>query len=207
MQKFILITGWANIGAGLLLLLFWYLYAVLLPYQKLESSLSVLVTDSNWVFVNLLGVFGSLFGLVGLIGIYLKAAEAVRTAGMLAFLIAFVGTILITVPLVWDTILWPILTSHDPSLLDFNGPIYTSKTFLPFFITAGLIYSIGYLFLGIVLEKSGIYPTWSTYLIAAGAPLFGIGAVFGKFQVFPRTLGVTLLCIGLIWIGGFIRST
>jgi hypothetical protein len=25
--------------------------------------------------------------------------------------------------------------------------------------------------------------------------------MFGKYQVYPRTLGVTLLSIGLIWLG------
>lgn len=207
MSKFIHFTGTANIAAGILLLAFWYLYALLLPYQKLTTTLSILVKDSNWVFVNLLGVLGSIAGLVGLIGIYLHAADDIGSTGMIGFLTAFIGTALLTVPLVWDTILWPILTNHDASLLDFSGPLYTSKTFVPFFILAGLVYSIGYIILGIVLVKSGIYPPWSSIFIALGAPLFGLGAMFGKLQVYPRSIGITLMCIGLIWIGNLIRSS
>jgi hypothetical protein len=142
-----------------------------------------------------------------LIGIYLKASDVTSTAGMIGFLLAFIGTVLITIPLVWDTIIWPILANHDASLLDFNGPIYTSKTFVPFFIIAGMIYSAGYLLLGIVLAKSGIYPAWSSILVAVGAPLFGLGALLGKLQVYPRTLGISLLCFGLIWVGNIIRSS
>jgi hypothetical protein len=37
--------------------------------------------------------------------------------------------------------------------------------------------------------------------LAIGAPAFGLGSMFGKYQVYPRTLGVTLLSIGLIWLG------
>lgn len=206
MLKFIHLTGNANIAAGILLLAFWYLYALLLPYQKLDTTLSILVKHPNWAFVNLFGVLGSLVGLVGLIGIYLQAAEATRTAGMIAFLLAFIGTVLLTVPLVWDTILWPILTQQDPSLLDFNGPIYTSKTFVPFFVLAGSIYSLGYLAFGIILANSGIYPVWGSWFLAFGAPLFGLGAMFGKLQIYPRTLGITLFCIGLICLGSVIRS-
>jgi hypothetical protein len=207
MSKFINFTGTANIAAGILLLGFWYLYALLLPYQKLDTTLSILVKDSNWVFVNLLGVLGSIAGLIGLIGIYLHAADKIGTAGMIGFLLAFIGTFLLTVPLMWDTIIWPILTNHDASLLDFNGPIYTSRTFVPFFVLAGLVYSTGYVVLGIVLAKSGVYPAWGSIFLAVGAPLFGLGALFGKLQVYPRSIGITLMCVGLIWIGSIIRSS
>ena len=29
----------------------------------------------------------------------------------------------------------------------------------------------------------------------------GLGTLFGKYQVYPRTLGITLMGISLIWIG------
>jgi hypothetical protein len=107
----------------------------------------------------------------------------------------------------WDTIIWPILTNHDASLLDFNGPIYTSRTFVPFLVLAGLVYSTGYVVQGIVLAKSGVYPAWGSIFLAVGAPLFGLGALFGKLQVYPRSIGITLMCVGLIWIGSIIRSS
>lgn len=39
--KFIQLTGYANLIAGLLLLAFWYLYAVLLPYGQLTDATSI----------------------------------------------------------------------------------------------------------------------------------------------------------------------
>ena len=50
MNNFIKISGFINIGAGLLLLGFWYLYAILLPYTKLSNTLSILVMDKQWGF-------------------------------------------------------------------------------------------------------------------------------------------------------------
>ena len=207
MQKFINITGYFNIAAGVVLLAFWFLYALLLPYQKLDHTLSILVNNQHWGLVNILGVAGSILGLIGLVGIYIQNAEATQTAGMVGFLLAFIGTVLLTAALVWDTVIWPILVGHDASLLDFNGPIYASRTFVPFFIIAGIIYSLGYLILGITLARSGVNPFWGSLMIAFGAPLFGLGAMFGKLQVYPRTIGVTLFCIGLIWFGSMMRST
>jgi hypothetical protein len=103
--------------------------------------------------------------------------------------------------MLWDTILWPILVRQDDGLLDFQGPIYTSRSYLPFFILAGLIYSLGYILVGIGIAQSGVLPRLAGYLLAIGAPTFGLGTLFGKYQVYPRTLGITLMGISLIWIG------
>jgi len=103
--------------------------------------------------------------------------------------------------MLWETVLWPILVKHDESLLDFQGPIYTSKTFLPFFIVAGLIYSLGYVLVGIGIVQAGALPRIAGILLAVGAPTFGLGSMFGKYQVYPRSIGVTLMSLALIWIG------
>ena len=206
MHKFIRFTGKINITAGFLLLAFWFLYALLLPYKELDTTIAILVQDQQWTFINVLGVMGSVLGLFGLTGIYLKDIEKTKTAGMIGFTLAFIGTMLITVPLIWDTLIWPILATHDPSLLAFDGPIYTSKTFLPYFIGAGSVYSLGYLLLGLRMAKTGVNPYWGSLLIAIGAPLFGLGPMLGKLQVYPRTLGVVMFCAGLIWFGRVMQA-
>jgi hypothetical protein len=190
---------------GILLLAFWYLYAILLPYQKLDTTLSILVTNKNWTFLNILGVSGSIIGLLGLVGIFIKGSEAFGTWGMIGFILAFIGTMLLTGALLWDTIIWPILASYNPSILDFQGPIYSSKTFVPFFMIAGLMYGAGYVVFGITMAKSGVFPLWASMMLAVGAPLFGLGSMFGKMQVYPRSVGITLFGIGLIWIGILMR--
>jgi hypothetical protein len=54
---------------------------------------------------------------------------------------------------------------------------------------------------GIGIVQGNILPAWAVYLVAFGAPFFGLGAMFGKYQVYPRTAGVTLMGIGLAWLG------
>ena len=103
--------------------------------------------------------------------------------------------------MLWETVLWPILQQYDETLLSFTGPIYQSKVFLPFFIVAGLVYSLGYVLVGVGIVQAGILPRTAGIFLAIGAPSFGLGPMFGKFQVYVRSLGVTMMSVALIWMG------
>ena len=98
---FISISAYLNGISGLALLIYWYAYAIFLPYRELSTTLVILVKNRNWQWINGLGVLGAAAG----------------------------------------------------------------------------------------------------YLIAVGAPLFGLGAMFGKYQVYPRSAGVTMMGVGLVWLG------
>ena len=198
---FISISAFLNVISGLALLIYWYAYAVFLPYGQLSTTLSILVKNRNWQWINALGVLGALAGLLGQAGIYIIQLPNSNWFAGIGYYVAALGTALLVGTMLWDTILWPILVKHDASLLDFQGPIYSSKIFLPFFIASGLIYSAGFILVGIGIVQLNILPVAAGYLIAIGAPLFGLGAMFGKFQIYPRSVGVTLMAVGLIWLG------
>lgn len=203
---FIQLSGYFNIASGVLLFLFWFLYAILMPYSKLDTTLSLLVLNKNWTFVNFLGSLGALLGTVGLVGLFISLQDQMSKIATWGFVIALIGTILMFITLVRDTLLWPILAQHDPRLLDFTGPIYASKTFLPFFIFSGVVYTIGYVIFGLAMAHSGLYPVLAGHLFAWGALLFGLGAAFGSLQVYIRSVGITGLSVGLIWLGVLMRS-
>lgn len=198
---FISISAFLNVISGLALLIYWYAYAVFLPYGQLSTTLSILVKNRNWQWINALGVLGALAGLLGQAGIYIIQLPNSNWFAGIGYYVAALGTALLVGTMLWDTILWPILVKHDASLLDFQGPIYSSKTFLPFFIASGLIYSAGFILVGIGIVQLNILPVAAGYLVAIGAPLFGLGAMFGKYQIYPRSVGVTLMAVGLIWLG------
>lgn len=200
-EKFVAWSGILNVVAGIALAAFWYLYAILLPYRKLSTTLAILVKNRWWTPVNILGVSGALLGLLGQGGILVSQINHVTWLGLLGFFIASAGTAFLLGPLLWDTILWPILVESDAGFLDFQGPIYQSRSFVPFFVVSGLLYSLGYILVGVGIMKVGVLPSIGGLLLAVGAPMFGLGAMFGKFQVIPRSIGVTLLSIGLIWLG------
>lgn len=201
MKDFIGISGYLNLLAGVALLIYWYSYAIFLPYRELSTTLSILVKNKHWKWINTLGVIGALAGLLGQAGLYVLQMEKGSGTATIGFYVATMGTAMILGTMLWDTILWPILARYDERFLDFQGPIYTSKTFLPYFAISGLIYSVGYVLVGIGIVQSGVLPQLTGYLIGIGAPAFGLGAMFGKMQVYPRTAGITMMGIGLIWIG------
>ena len=198
---FVIVSAYLNLFAGIALLVYWYAFAIFMPYGELSTTLAILVKNRHWVWINALGVLGAWTGLLGQGGIYVIQMANANWISSLGFYVASTGTTLLIGTMLWETILWPILVKYEESLLDFQGPIYTSKTFLPFFIVAGLIYSAGYVLVGIGIVQAGILPKIAGILLAVGAPTFGLGSMFGKYQVYPRSVGVTLMSIGLIWIG------
>jgi len=198
---FLVIGGYLNIFGGIALLIYWYAFAIFLPYGELSTTLSILVKNRNWSWINWLGVSGATAGLLGQASIYLFQVEASNLFGSIGFYVAVLGTTFLIGTMTWETVLWPILVKQDESWLSFTGPIYSSRIFMPFFIVSGLVYAVGYVLVGIGVMQSGLFPALPGLLLAIGAPAFALGALFGKFQVYPRSLGVTLMSIGLIWFG------
>lgn len=205
MKTFVQWSGYFNIASGVLMLAFWYLYAALLPYSRLSNTLSILVQDRHWTLVNLLGVSGALIGIVGLVGLFIRMGGVLGKWGTVGFIIALLGSILMYTTLQRDALMWPILVKFDPSLLDFTGPIYTSKTFMPAFIFSGVMYTVGYVLFGLSIAGSGIFPSWTGHFLAWGALLFILGSATGGLQVYVRSVGITGFSLALIWLGWLMR--
>ena len=199
--SFVVTSGYLNLIAGILLLIYWYAFALFLPYKELSTTLSVLVSNRNWLWINTLGVLGALAGLLGQAGILVIQAPNTSWYASIGFYIAVAGTTLLVGTMLWETVLWPILYRYDESLFDFQGPIYSSRIFLGFFIVSGLIFGAGYVLVGIGIVQAGVLPRMAGIMLAIGAPTFGLGAMFGKYQVYVRSVGVTLMGAGLIWLG------
>lgn len=199
-------AGPANIAAGLFLLAFWWLFVILLPYREMTDSLSILALHRHWRWVNTLGVLGALCGIVGLPGLYAAWAPELGRVGAAGYCVTLVGSCMLLGTLLWDTIIWPILAHQDPHLLDFTGPIYRSRLFLGFFVSAGLLWGLGYLTLGVAALRAEVWPPWMALSLAVGAPLFALGSAAGSAQAIPRTVGICLVSAALIGVGFLLRS-
>jgi hypothetical protein len=197
---FIVVSGFLNLFAGIALLTYWYAYALFLPYRDLSTTLSILVRNRNWSWINTLGVLGALAGILGQAGILAIQAYNTNVYAIVGFFIAVAGTTLLVGTMLWDTILWPVLYRHAESLLEFQGPIYSSRVFLGFFIASGLIFGAGHILVGMGIARAGVLPRTAGIMLAVGAPTFGLGAMSGKYQVYVRSAGVTLMSAGLIWL-------
>lgn len=200
-RELVRVSGALNVAAATCLLVYWYAFVAFMPYLELSTTLSLLVLDPEWTPINALGATGAALGLMGLPGLYVVHAERLGRLGLAAFLVTLLGSALLLGPMLWDTIIWPPLAHHDPHLLDFDGPIYSSPAFLPFFATSGLLWGLGYALFASRIARAEVLPSVAAWLVCVGAPLFGLGALFGKAQAIPRSIGITAFVVGLAWMG------
>ncbi|GAJ05337.1 unnamed protein product, partial [marine sediment metagenome] len=196
-KNFFRITGVANIVSAVCLLLFWFLYAILLPIDEVPANYDLLILDPDWLLVNSLGVIGFVLALVGILGIFFKQFNGLSALGMFGFLITIVGQVLYNAGMYYETFIWPILAKFDDNLVHLStGPIYSNPVFFIMQILAGSIFAIGFLIFGISTYKTKSFSKWAILLLVIGVVLF----IPGFFPYLVRTVGIIAYAIGLIWV-------
>jgi len=197
-KNFFRITGLVNIISAVCLLLFWFLYAILLPINEVPTNYHLLILDPDWLLVNGLGVIGFVLALVGILGIFFKQFNGLSALGMFGFLITIVGQVLYNAGMYYETFIWPILAEFDDNLVTLStGPIYSNPVFFIMQILAGSIFAIGFLIFGISTYKTKSFSKWAILLLIIGVIMF----IPGFFPYIVRTIGIIAYAIGLIWVG------
>lgn len=179
------------------LIVFWFGYVTVLPYDEIRAGLGPVVSDPDWVWVNATGLGASICALLTVPAVSIVQLERAGKLGLWALFAALTGGVLLTLPLAWDLVLWPTLYAHDPRLLRFDGPILTSTLFVPFFVFCGLAWAVGWALLGAAVSRAGVLPRVAGRLWTVGAPLFALGVLAGPWQAAIRTLGLLLVVAGL----------
>jgi hypothetical protein len=201
MKLFIKLAGICNVVFGSIFLIYRGAYSIALPVRELKTSIIPLVSDPDWVWVNTIGLTGTLFGIIGLTGLHYIQIDKKKFYGTLGFVLAVFGIILLGGQLLWETFVWKILVNSDSILLNYDGPVFTNKPLLGVMITGGLVFSIGYLLIGFACRLVDYLPNFGIQLFILGAPLFGLGPLFGPLQQIVRTVGIVLFAAGIIWTG------
>jgi len=198
---FISIGGYLNVIAGQTLLVYWHAFAIFLSYRDLSTTLAFLVKNRQLAVDQRTRCLRSIGGSSWTSGhLHLSTAESWFVGGC-RLLHRNVGnsTAAWHDPVGYDIVADPV--NHDESLLSYQGLVYLSRSFLTFFVASRLIYSAGFVLVGIGIVQGNTLPAAAGYLVAVGAPLFGLGAMFSKYQVCLRSAGVTLMGIGLLRLG------
>jgi hypothetical protein len=195
--KFIRFSGKALSLAGILILLWWLGLAIFFPLEGMETGYLNLVQDSDWLWVNIIGLTATMLLAVGLLGLYLKQAKETGLLGFIGFLFAFFGSLLFMCIQYIETILWPIFAEHAQSLLEHEGAMFTDTVFTIFYLIMGFSLALGFIILGIATLRAKILSKWGALLMMIG------GAVFSLVisVIIVRTIGIVLLAAGLVWLG------
>ena len=124
-----------------------------------------------------------MFVLLGLCGLYVRQSEAAGVLGLIGFLVAFLGTVLIG-GLGWaGAFIVPALADVAPEFLDVGPP--------PGFFLTLVTFGVGWLLFGIATLLARVYPRTPPILLLIGAVI----------AVFPLPFTVIVLAIAVAWLG------
>lgn len=204
LSKLIYWSGVASIWGGLL-------FGVAVVFHPLRDSISVLNSGSAYLAIHILGVFGLMFQLFGLVGLYVRAADAMGQRGLISFITLFFGQVLFICVLMGDAILNPLLAKYAPQLV--HATADSDPTLLLIGLPGLGLFFLGYIVFGICLLYAKAQSRLGSLLITIGAPLY----ISGGFSVFVlgaasptvsliESAGAIFLGLGYIVLGFKLRS-
>ena len=172
----------AILAAGLLSV------GALLSLGAASENSSVSVTTPSYAFSSLLYLLGAVLLLLALVGLYIRQAQASGILGLVAFLVAFLGTALALGATWADLFVAPALAVEAPRVLDAEP---TGMLALGFTLTFLVFLPLGWLLFGVASLRAGIYPRAAAILLMVGAVIAGL----------PIPLTEIVLYVGVAWLG------
>jgi hypothetical protein len=168
-------SGLLAVGAGA--------YMVVLPF--VHPSDEVGVRSAAWVPVHLLYFAALALMLLVLVGILARQLQRAGWLDVAGFLVAFAGTAMM------------LLEGREHLF----SPDFGVGTPLGLWelISASLIFSVGYILLGIAIARAGVLPRGAGILLAVGGPIVAFSPPIGILVVL--VVGHALFGLGLAWSG------
>ena len=201
MKRFIQVSGFFNIIFGAIFLIYWSLYGLFLPFKEYSTSIIPLVSDPDWVWINSLGAFAPIFGIIGITGIFYLQKDKGKWGAIAGFILTVFGLTLVSAQMFWETYIWKIISLSHSDLLSYDGPLYNNAVLFGVMVAGAVIFSLGYFLLGIYSRNIDALPSLGLQLLVIGAPLFGLATLFGPIQQIIRIIGIAGLSSGLIILG------
>ena len=153
---------------------------VVMPFAHPESPQS-----SAWVPMHLAYFATLMVILLGLVGIFAYQIDRAGRLGTAGFLGAFFGTAM-------------SLLEGREHLFSHDFGQGTPEGLWQLIATA-LVFTVGYVVLGVAVVRAGVLPRGAGILLAAGAPLVAFAPPIGVQSVI--IVGHTLFGVGLAWAG------
>jgi len=185
-------SRFAFLLSGICIILFFGLH----PKQGDPPAANVILA-TPYAAEHTLGVMTLVLGLLGLVGIYAALAQTRGWLALIAFLLAFIGSALLIGVVFIDGYLAPILAADAPQLLSASSPLTTTPPPL-FLLVPGVLWSLGYVMLGVTVLLTRGTVRWAGIALIVGA-LLESGTAPLPFT--GEIVGAMLVGVGQIWIG------
>ncbi len=126
---------------------------------------------------------------LGLVGLYARQSEAMGPLGLLGFVVAFSGTVLVAGFLWTDTFVAPELARSAPQLLAEGPPPGRSLSLL--------VFGVGWALFGLASLWAGVYPRQAAMLLIIGAAISTVLSL----MFLPVPFGGLLFDAAVVWLG------
>ena len=163
------------------------------------------VANSAWAIAHYLLLGSSVFGLLGISGIYARQVEESGLLGFVGFLVLYVSLALSAGFAFLESSVLPLLATEAPQFIEgffamLAGPAGESSlgALAPILTLVGLLYAIGGLLFGIAIIRAGVLPRWAAIVIIVGLVVLVLGAFLA--DVVAR-IGAAAFGLGLAWLG------
>ena len=158
-------------------------------YETVELNLEFLTSGTHAFQSTLRMLVFVLLLPLGLVALYARQAEATGGLGLLGFVVAFTGTVLVA-GFAWvDTFVAPELATSAPRLFEAGPPPGRSLSFL--------VFGVGWALFGLASLVGRVYPSTAAILLILGAI---IGTVV-SLTFLPVPLGWLPFEATVAWLG------
>ena len=148
-----------------------------------DEPLRETATTGIYALQSLANLLAAVLLLIGLVGLYTRQSEAAGPLGLAGFLVAFLGTALVT-GLLWASLfIVPALAVEAPAFLDEGPP--------PGFFLSLITFGVGWLLFGIGTLLARVYPRIPVILLMIGAVII----------VLPLPFTGIVFAIAVTWLG------
>lgn len=159
---------------------------------------SASVATSQWALSHVFWWIGSLAGIAGVAGLYLRRREEVGVLGFIGSALAVVGLVVIASAMYFEAFIAPSVAARAPELFEAFPAGGGWGGFLAGVLASGALFGVGFLLLGIELFRAAVMPRWAIVLAVLG------GVPFAVNFLLPRPVAVVAVLafgIGLLGLG------
>jgi hypothetical protein len=192
---------WAGLSAVVAGVLF---VITILIHPENDGDATVLVARV-WAIAHYVALGYSVFGLLGITGIYARVVEPAGRLGLAGFLMFYVALVLYAVFTFFEASILPELASEAPQFVEeFFGLLAGSasarslgplETMLPFGL---LLHPVGSLLFGVAIFRTGKQLRWPAIVFTVGTVAVLASTALG--EMVGRS-GGAVAALGLAWLG------
>ena len=152
-----------------------------------EYDLKQIAQTGTFFLQSLLTLFAGALLLGGMVGFYVRQSEAAGKLGVIGFVLAFFGTVIVEGDFYTNTFVTPMVAQEAPSFLD-NPLSGFLQVWLPFDFT---LLAFSWLILAVATVRAHVYSRAASWFLLASTLL----------ALVPFPLVNILLDASLVWLG------